>query len=179
MTTPGAGAQEPAGPVHFAGQLTEADYLRANALATRNVVFGFTALLAAIVAVQASNWSWATLAAQPVYSMFMFAPLLLVMPISLALRPVVLRRRWRRNPTLGEPVQGEVSEQGIVWSVEGSSYTLPWQRFLHYRQSPSLFLVYVTRNRYLYFFEPYFSGPAEWQRFRALVASRLPRKRNV
>lgn len=176
MTAPDAGPREEAGPVPFAGRLTEADYLRANAVATRNVVFGFTALLAAITAVQASNWSWATLMAQPVYSVFTFAPPLLVMPTSLALRPVLLRRRWRRNPALGEPVQGEVSEQGIVWSVEGSSYTLPWQRFLHYRQSASLVLVYVTRNRFLYFFEPYFSGPAEWQRFRALVAGKLRRK---
>jgi len=164
-------------PIPFAGQLTEADFRRVSALAGRRVVLGWTALLTAVITVLLTRWNWEAFWAEPVYTGVVFGLLLLTVPISLALRPLLLRRYWRSNAILRRAIRGEASETGITWDVEGiSSNHVAWDLLLRYRESRSAILVYVGLNQFFYFLPHYFGGEAEWQRFRALVASKLPRK---
>lgn len=163
--------------IRFAGQLTERDFRRISALAARRVVLAWTAFIAVLIAVLLARWSWDAFLDQPVYTASVFGLLMLTMPLSLALRPLLLRRHWRSNAILRRPVKGEVSDQGITWDVEGvSSNQVPWDLLLRYRESDTAVLVYVGISQFLYFLPHYFSDPTDWQRFRTLVATKLPRK---
>jgi hypothetical protein len=163
-------------PIPFAGQLTEADFRRVSALAGRRVVLGWTALIVVLITVLLARWSWEAFLAEPVYTGMVFGLLLLTVPLSLAIRPLLLRRYWRSNAILRQPITGQASDQGIAWSIEGvSSNQVPWHLLLRYLESSALVLVYLGLNQFLYFFPHYFGGPDDW-RFRALVASKLPRK---
>jgi len=148
-----------------------------SALAGRKVVLGWTLFIAALIAVLLWRWSWEAFLAEPVYSGMVFGSLLLTIPISLAVRPLLLRRYWRANALLRQPFKGEVSEQGITWNIDGvSSNHVPWDLLLRYRASRSACLVYVGVNQFFYFMPHYFASQADWERFTTLVASRLPRK---
>lgn len=165
------------GSIHFAGQLTEHDYRRISALAGRKVVFAWSALLGALFVFLLARWSWDAFLAEPLYTAVVFGSLLFIIPISLALRPLILRRHWRSNAVLRQPIKGEVSDQGITWDVDGvSSNQLPWDLLLQYRESATALLVYVGIGQFLYFLPRYFSDPADWQRFKTLVATKLPRR---
>jgi YcxB-like protein len=164
-------------PIAFAGQLTESDFRRVSALAGRRVVLGWTALIAILIIVLLARWSWEAFLADPVYTVMVFGLLVLTIPISLALRPMLLRRYWRSNALLRQPIKGEASDENLAWAIEGvSSNQVPWHLLLGYRESPSAVLVYVGLNQFVPFLPRYFGDPAEWQRLRALVASKLPRK---
>jgi hypothetical protein len=164
-------------PIAFAGQLTEADYRRVSALAGRKVVLAWTLAIAAVMTWLLWRWSWDAFVAQPIYTGVVFGGLALTIPISLALRPVMLRRHWRSNAILRQPFKGKVSDQGITWDIEGvTSNHVPWHLLLQYRASQSAVLVYVGLNQFFYFLPHHFSSSADWQRFRTLVATRLPRK---
>src|SRR5262245_58605350 len=56
--------------VAFAGQLTEADYRRLNALVARKVILGWSAALALLVAVQLWQWGWRAVLANPTSAAF-------------------------------------------------------------------------------------------------------------
>jgi hypothetical protein len=164
-------------PIPFAGQLTEADFRRVSSLAGRKVVLGWTALIAVLIIVLGARWSWEAFLADPVYTVMVFGLLVLTIPISLGVRPLLLRRHWRSNSLLRQPINGEVSDLGISWVIEGvSSNQVPWDLLLQYRESRSVVLVYVGLNQFLYFLPHYFDSSVQWQRFRGLVASKLPRQ---
>lgn len=163
--------------ISFAGQLTEADFRHVSALAGRKVVLGWTVVIAAVIAFLLWRWSWEDFLAEPIYTGMIFGSLALAIPMSLALRPLLLHRYWRSNAVLRQPFKGEASDQGMTWHIEGvSSNHVPWHFLLRYRVSQSAVLVYVGLNQFFYFLPHYFSSPAEWQRFRTLVATKLPRK---
>jgi hypothetical protein len=121
--------------IRFAGQLTEPDYRRICALAGRKVVLAWTALIAILFVFLLTRWSWEAVQAEPLYTSFVFGSLPFVIPVSLALRPLMLRRHWRSNAILRQPVKGIASEQGLTWDV------------------------YVAIGQFLYFLPRYFSDP--------------------
>ena len=163
--------------VAFAGQLTEADYGRLNALVARRVVFGWSAGLAVLIIVMCWQWGWAGLSADPAWTATVFVPLLVLMPFSLVLRRFTWRRYWRANKTLQKPVSGTVSEEGIAWDVEGvASARFAWDLLLKYREAPSILVVYQGLNQVFYFFPHYLADESQWQALRAIVARKLPRK---
>jgi hypothetical protein len=163
--------------VAFAGQLTEADYRRLNALVARKVILAWSAALAILVAVQLWQWGWRGLVANPSWAAIVFVPLVLVMPLSLFLRRFTWRRHWRANKTLQKPVRGVVSDEGITWDVDGVASTrFTWDLLLKYREGPSILLVYQGLNQVFYFFPHYFADETQWQAFRAIVARKLPRR---
>ncbi len=51
-----------------------------------------------------------------------------------------------------------------------------WDLLLKYREAPSILLIYQGLNQVFYFFPHYFADEAQWQAFRAIVATKLPRK---
>ncbi|SRR6266699_447707 len=66
--------------VAFAGQLTEADYRRVNAVVARKVVLAWSGGLALIILVQLWQWGWRGVLANPTWAAIVFVPLILVMP---------------------------------------------------------------------------------------------------
>jgi hypothetical protein len=130
-----------------------------------------------VVAVLAWLWGWRGIAANPTWAATTFGPLLLVVPFSLLLRRVTVRRHWRNNKTLQRPVRGVISEDAIVWNVDGvGSSRFTWDLLLRYRESPALLVIYQGLNQVFYFFPDYFSDASQWNEFRRIVASKLPRK---
>jgi YcxB-like protein len=163
--------------VAFAGQLTEADYRRVNAVVARKVILAWSGGLALIILVQLWQWGWRGVLANPTWAAIVFVPLILVMPFSLLLRRFTWRRHWRANKTLQKPVRGRVSEEGITWDVDGVASTrFTWDLLLKYREAQSILLIYQGLNQVFYFFPHYFADEAQWQAFRAIVATKLPRK---
>ena len=163
--------------VTFAGQLTEADYGRVNALVARKVIFVWSAGLALVIVVQLWQWGWSGVLANPTWAAIVFVPLILVVPFSLFLRRFTWRRHWRANKTLQKAVSGTVSDEGITWDVDGVASTrFGWDLLLKYREAPSILLIYQGLNQVFYFFPHYFADEAQWQAVRAIVARKLPRK---
>jgi hypothetical protein len=70
-----------------------------------------------------------------------------------------------------------VTDEALTWEIDGlSSNRFPWPLFLRYRASDSLVLVYQGLNQVFYFFPHFFADREQWDDFRRLVASKLPRK---
>ena len=88
-----------------------------------------------------------------------------------------VRRVWKSNMMLQQPVHGSVSEDGIQWDVHGIAQArFPWSVLHGYRDRSSFVLVYQGLNQVLYFFRTYFQTDADWATFKDLVAKRLPPK---
>jgi len=163
--------------VTFTGQLTEADFGRLQALHTRRVVQAWSILLTALVAFLAWRWGWKAISAFPADAAMLFLPLVLILPLSLLVRPLVWRRHWLRSKALHQPIKGLLSAEGVRWNSEGLSQNqVPWNLLLHYRASPTLVLLYFSPNQFFYFFPHYFASEADWREFRTLVAQKLPCK---
>jgi hypothetical protein len=163
--------------IRFAGQLTERDFTRLSNLVSQKLWLGLAALLGLFTVFLFWQWGWLRIVAYPTQALTTFAPLILVLPLILLLRPLVLRRYWRNNKISQYPVSGSLSDEALTWNVEGlSSGRYPWNLMLAYRDSPSLLLVYQGPNQVFYFLPHFFADDAQWHACRTLVKSRLRRK---
>ncbi len=89
----------------------------------------------------------------------------------------VARRAWRNNKLMRLPVHGLISEVGIDYAVENvSTNKFVWEHFGHYREAEKLLLVFSAPNQFLFFSPKFFADDRDWQRFRAVVAGKLPSK---
>lgn len=84
------------------------------------------------------------------------------------------RRAWRSLSKLNGPVSGRVFEGGIDWNTELSATQLPWKKFTRVRELPDLILVHYSPRCALYFPKNFFASDERWDKFRSLLAARLP-----
>jgi len=158
--------------ITFSGQLTEAEFRTIHGLAARKfrwVIGVFVGIMSIWTYLTASNSD----ASLPIW---IFLPLIYLVSMFVVPR-FALRRQWRSNKLLHEPVSGEVNEEGIIWNVTGVlQMNVTWNLLLRYRESPSLVLVYQGLNQVFYFPRRYFANENDWAEFRKLIASKLPTK---
>ena len=82
-----------------------------------------------------------------------------------------------KQSSYSSAVNGEVSDDGVSWNVEGlSTARFPWHLLLKYRESETLVLIYQSLNQVFYFPRHYFQAEGDWLQFRKLVGSKLQRK---
>ena len=163
--------------IHFAGKLTESDFRRIQMLAARKVWIVFGLIFGVMLVVNLFSGMGRALAQNPVDAVITWMPIVLVIPAIVVLQWFVMRRHWKNNRTIQQPVHGVVSDEGITWDVQDiSSSKLPWHLLLRYRDTESLVLVYQALNQVFYFPRHYFSTDQDWSSFKQLVASKLPRK---
>jgi hypothetical protein len=100
-----------------------------------------------------------------------------MIPVLFIVQRYYVRRHWKSNKLMQQPIKGTVSDEGLNWEVEGLlSSHVPWDLFLRYRESPDMLLIYQGINQVFYFFPRFFENESQWQEFRELVAKKLPRK---
>lgn len=163
--------------IHFEGQLNEDDYRAISALASRKLWI-FSGLCFIILVVY-NLWSGGI---QQFHSdikviFFTWLPIVIIIPVLFGLQRFFIRRQWRNNKILQQPVKGTISDEGIKWEIDGlSSSQMPWDLLLGYRATSSFLLVYQGLNQVFYFFPRYFSDTNKWEEFRQLVAKKLPTK---
>jgi hypothetical protein len=163
--------------IAFAGQLTEGDYFKIVVLTARKTWLVISALVVVTLAIYLPMGGWQEVRSDPVMGSITLAPFVLWAVLMYPLLRFQIRRQWRNNKAMQQPVAGVVSEEGITWNVEGLSTTrIPWSLLLRYRDQPTLVLVYQGLNQVFYFFRHYFANDDDWAGFRALVSSHLPRK---
>jgi hypothetical protein len=163
--------------IPFAGQLTQRDFDQIQRLGLRGIRWIIIVAVLLVVVWNLGVIGPRELLAHPGRTAYTWGPFLLVVPaVGFGLR-VAFRRQFQTNKVLQAPVNGVVSDEAIVWSVEGlSSMRVPWQLLLKYRASNSLVLVYQSVNQTFYFPRHYFSSQSAWDSFREMVSRKLPRK---
>jgi hypothetical protein len=163
--------------IAFSGQLTEGDYFRIVALTARKTWIVISGLVVVALAIYLPMGGWQALWSDPAMGWTTLAPFILWAVFMYPLLRFQVRRQWRNNKAMQQPVAGVVTEEGITWNVDGlSTARVPWSLLLRYREQPTLVLVYQGLNQVFYFFRHYFATETDWVEFRGLVASRLPRK---
>jgi hypothetical protein len=163
--------------INFAGKLTGRDFRQIQLLAMRKIWLVIGIIFVAMLVMNLINGAWREFARNPTGALVTWMPVALVLPFVFVILWFSIRRHWRNNRTIQQPVTGTVSEDGITWNVESlSSAKFPWNFLLKYRASEALVLVYQSLNQVLYFPHHYFSNDSDWNDFRELLASKLPRK---
>ncbi len=164
--------------IPFAGQLTERDFARINALAARKTWLTIGAIAAAMLGAWLTvGGGWREVVRDPVAASPAFVPFVLLAILIYPLQRLAIWRQWRNNKAMQQPVSGSVSEEGITWNIQGvSNAQFAWKLLLRYRASPSLILIYQGLNQVLYFFPHYFSSEQDWSTFKEIVGRHLPHK---
>ena len=163
--------------VVFAGCLTEAEFRELQSLAMRKIWFVLAVIFLVLLGLNLLSGGGRTFVENPFAALATWTPVMLMIPVGIAIHRLTVRRHWKSNKILQIPVNGTVSEDEITWNVEGlSSSRLPWTLLLKYRSSESMLLIYHGVNQVLYFPRRYFQSDEEWARFQQIVASKLPRK---
>ena len=163
--------------IQFAGQLTEAEFAKVNALAMRKVRLVVRCFGIGYGLINLASASWDQFTEQPVASIFVWLWIVLFITGGWPVHRFLIRRHWRNNKLLQKPVCGTVSEEAISWNVEGLlSSRIPWDVFIRHRVSPSMILVYQGLNQVCYFPRHYFNSDNDWTEFHKLVAVKVPSK---
>ena len=157
-------------PIAFSGQLTEEDWSRIQALGLRKL-----RIVVLIFFIGLGGYTFLTSAADLWLSWGI--PMLFVVFFWLFFLRYSVRQQWRKNKFLQKPVSGFVSDEGITWNIQDVSSThLAWNMCLHYRERPSVILVFTGVSQAFYFLPSFFAKDHDWDEFRKVVSSKLPRK---
>ena len=162
--------------IRFGGQLTEQDFRRIQAVAMRKLYAIIIVIFAIMLVMNLASGSWHLFATNPSGAFVTWLPVFLFIPAVAVIQWFVIRRHWRSNKTIHQPVHGTVSDEAITWNVEEvGSLRFDWNLLLKYRESQSLVIVFQSPNQFLYFPRHYFAGENEWEAFRSLVRAKLHR----
>src|SRR5215475_13143527 len=143
--------------IAFAGQLTERDFGHINLLAARKTWLVIAGVCLTMLAAFLTFGGWREVLDDPMHALPAFVPFALLGILIYPLHRLTVRRHWRSNKVLQQPVRGAVSDEGIRWEVgELSTMRVPWELLHGYRSGPSLVVVYQGVNQVFYFFRHYF-----------------------
>jgi hypothetical protein len=138
--------------------------LRQRQLVAPEQVFGAALVLLALTLLLAVGFKW-------------FEPLMAAAGVVLMLTPLLrkggLRRRWQREPLLGEEHVIAFSKNRIHYLLGEVESDLPWSYFGHWVESPAAFLLITGEDVFNLIPKRAFASDGEVSRFRNLAASRL------
>lgn len=124
-----------------------------------------------------TSGGWRQFAEDGLGAIVRWLPVIVIIPVIIAIQWYTVRRHWRKSRAIQRPVMGVVGPDAITWNVEGlSSSRFTWDLLLKFRASDSLLLVYYSPNQVLYFPRHYFAHARDWSDFQNLLATKLPRK---
>jgi hypothetical protein len=163
--------------IRFAGQLTEQELRTITALALRKMWLVTGTLMGLLAATALTLGGWDLFHRDPSMAFRTFLPFMIAGPVVFLAQRFGARHQWKNNKIMQRPVNGVVSDDGIMWNIEGlSSMRAPWDLLLGYRESRELLLIYQGPNQVMYFPRRYFSCDDDWLRFRTLVSAKLARR---
>jgi hypothetical protein len=157
-------------PIPFSGQLTEDAYHRINALTLRKLKIVVLVFFVVIGGYPLLGNSWDVWLSAGI-------PMLVVAFFFLFFLRYSVRQQWKKSKFLQKPFSGFVTDEGFTWNIqEVSSTHIAWNMCLHYRETPSLILVYTGLNQAYYFLPDFFAKEGDWDELRKVVKSKLTKK---
>lgn len=165
-------------PIEFSGTLTLAEYIKAYRAVVRPTFVRLVPLLLLFCIIPM------------IYAWFRDIPFVtsLILPIIVALVMMLVlgyfylyggRQAWHNLPlSVRLPIQGEISETGMIWNTEVAETTFKWVAFTHYVKTGEMILLYQGAAATL-LPRAYFADDTAWNAAVALIHSHVsatPRK---
>jgi hypothetical protein len=82
-------------------------------------------------------------------------------------------RLYRRSAWLADPIEGELSDEGMTIRYANASSDLKWELFARARRSQDLLLLYQAPHAFNILSRKFFDSEEEWHRAVDLVKARL------
>ena len=93
------------------------------------------------------------------------------------LQRYMIYKNWKSNPSIREPVNLEVSEEGI--NSQGATFqsAIKWQIFTKFLESKNLFILYQSNNLFNMIPKRAFSSDEQIEQFRDLLRTMIVKSR--
>lgn len=93
------------------------------------------------------------------------------------LQRYLIYRNWKSNPSIREPVNIEVTEEGI--DFEGATFksAIKWQIYTNFLESKNLFMLYQSNNLFNMIPKRAFSSNEQINQFRDLIGRMIVKNR--
>lgn len=165
-------------PINFSGTLTQSEYLKAYRELVRPTFVRLAPLLLLFLVIPIiTGWVSGGLS-----FINLVVPLGVGLALTLALGYFYLyggRQAWHTLPlSVRLPVQGEISEAGLVWNTDVGETKFKWAAFTHFVKTTELLLLYQGAAATL-LPRAFFADDAAWNAAVALIqthVSATPRK---
>lgn len=156
--------------IRFAGQMSEAEFRRAQWLSSPRWTRWFGWVILAGLVVLTTTGGWHALLENPASQLPNFA-IMLVLGIFAVVAPRrAIRRVWLRTPLLHEPVTGELSESAVVWQTPSTNSSFSWDKIVRRQVAPDMILLYTSERQALIIPQRYFATTEEWRAASELVS---------
>jgi hypothetical protein len=165
--------------IDFSGTLSQADYIKAYRELVRPTFIRLVPFLLLFVLIPIIS---ALITSNALSFNSLSIPLVAALVMTLVLGYFYLyggRQAWHNLPlSVRLPVQGEISETGMIWNTEVGETNFKWAAFTHYVKTTELLLLYQGAAATL-LPRTFFADDAAWNAAVALIQSHVsatPRK---
>lgn len=86
------------------------------------------------------------------------------------------RKAFRSDPLLQAVVQGQLTEEGLVWQQGDRGLRLPWSSIIGYRRTDDFLLLYRSPLQFHYVFRQFFDDDEAWRQAVALTEQLAQRR---
>ncbi|AFZ36085.1 hypothetical protein Sta7437_2553 [Stanieria cyanosphaera PCC 7437] len=86
------------------------------------------------------------------------------------------KKAWQSNKLIHGNFSGVATEKTLFWNHPYGESRFPWDVMLKYREVKNIMMLYTEIDRALIIPRNFFYSEEDWQEFRQLVTSKVPKK---
>jgi hypothetical protein len=165
--------------IPFAGQITQADYLQAQAL--HNKASKAPLVLGTIAGAMLITTGLASFSEPAIFGTAL--PVIAFLAILAVATWWALRfqaiNNWKKSKTFQNPFSGTITSNRIHFDAAYSESSQSWEVYIHYKQSPTMILLYQSPNLMNIFPKKFFKSDQDWEAFIKLVQENILEKKTT
>jgi hypothetical protein len=163
--------------IPFAGQITQTDYLQAQALHGKASKAPFvlgTIFVFMVIAAGVSSFSEPAIVGSALPVIAFLAILTAASWWGPRFQAIY---SWKNNKTFQKPFSGTITPDRIHFDTTYSESNMSWEVYVHYKQSPTMMLLYQSPNLMNIFPKKFFKSDPDWEAFIKLVQENVPERK--